>query len=360
MRFSSELYSSPIEDATVPGIDVLSTKMINAANHNYRLGDRLSKFTFGPVRSRRLGMSLGVNNVPYKTCSYSCIYCQLGRTGNFSIERREFYRWEDIVEDVLKSVEELEGKLDYVTFVPDGEPLLDKSIGKEIEEIKKGISVPIAVITNSSLLFLEECRRDLSEADLVSLKVDAFNERVWRTVNRPHPRLKLNEILYGIEEFSKDYRGKIITETMLVKGFNEERVELEKIASFLQRLNPHRAYISIPVRPPAESYATPPEPEKLVEAYEVFREKLGEGKVELLNLPEPPPPSAHGDPKSWLLSVTSVHPLRLKYALSSLRTISEDPEKVISELEDGQWIRIVEYMGEKFVVRWFKDIRKLE
>ncbi len=147
---------------------------------------------------------------------------------------------------------------------------------------------------------------------------------------------------------------------MLVRGLNDERAELERVASFLRVLSPYKAYISVPVRPPAESFAAPPEPEKLVEAYEVFRRRLGEGRVELLNLPEPPPPSARGDPRSWLLSVTSVHPLRLEYALTSLGSISEDPERIISELEAEGWIKTVEYLGERFVVRWFRERRKAE
>ncbi|MGC8982892.1 MAG: radical SAM protein [Desulfurococcaceae archaeon] len=314
----------------------------------------MPRFTFGPVRSRRLGISLGVNNVPYKTCTYSCIYCQLGRTTNLTIERREFYKWEEVVESVVRSVEELESRIDYVTFVPDGEPLLDKNIGLEIEAIKKKTGIPVAVITNASLLFMDECRRDVAEANVVSLKLDAVSEEVWKKVNRPHPKLKLGEILSGVVEFSKEYRGRLITETVLVKGFNDERRELEKIASFLRVLSPYKAYISIPIRPPAETYATPPEPEKLVEAYEAFRQKLGEERVELLNLPEPPPPPTRGDPKSWLLSVTSVHPLRLEYALSSLRHVSEDPERLIAELEAEGQVRIVEYLGRRFVIRWFR------
>ncbi len=114
-----------------------------------------------------------------------------------------FYQWEEIVEDVLRSVKELGGRIDYITFVPDGEPLLDGGIGLEIERIKMEVDIPVAVITNSSLLFLEECRRDVSEADLMSLKVDAINEGLWKMVNRPHPELKLDEVLHGVAEFSR-------------------------------------------------------------------------------------------------------------------------------------------------------------
>ncbi|HEW64254.1 radical SAM protein [Fervidicoccus fontis] len=318
----------------------------------------MPKYTFGPIISRRLGLSLGVNNIPYKTCSYSCIYCQLGRTENFSIERREFYNWKEIVNDVERTVNELNGKVDYITFVPDGEPLLDKNIGIEISEIKKRVSPKVAVITNSSLLYLEGARSDLSESDLASVKVDATREDVWRRINRPHPKLSLSSILDGIKEFSKTYRGKLITETMLVDGVNSETKSIEEVASFINSINPAKAYISIPVRPPAEQFVKSPSPDKLVEAHEIFKRILGEEKVELLNLPEPPPPSAHGSSEDWILSVTSVHPQKLEYALNALSGITNDPEGVIARLEAEGMIKTVEYAGSKFIVRWFENRKK--
>jgi wyosine [tRNA(Phe)-imidazoG37] synthetase (radical SAM superfamily) len=218
----------------------------------------LLRFVFGPVRSRRLGLSLGVNNIPYKTCSYSCIYCQLDRTLNLTAGRGEFFDWRDIVGEVVEYFRGLGGGVDYITFVADGEPLLDKSIGRESEWIKRETSTPIAVLTNASLLYLDEARSDLREADLVSLKVDAVSEDVWRTVNRPYPTLKLGRILERIVEFARGFKGTIITETMLVRRFNDGGVEFEKIAEFLRELSPRNAYIAISVRPPAESFVLPP------------------------------------------------------------------------------------------------------
>ncbi|WP_434731273.1 radical SAM protein [Thermogladius sp. KZ2Tp1] len=312
------------------------------------------RYVFGPVTSRRLGVSLGVNNVPYKTCSYSCIYCQLGKTTNLTVERRVFYDWRDVVGDVVRAVNEFRGRIDYVTFVPDGEPLLDKNIGLEIRKIKESVYPRVAVITNSSLLHLEDARMDLLEADLVSVKIDAVDENVWRRINRPHPKLSLSSILDGVKEFAKSFRGVLITETMLVDKVNADAAIMERVASFIKLINPAKAYISIPIRPPAEHFARPPSPEKLVEVYEIFRKMLGEGKVELLNTPEPPPPSAHGSPEDWILSTASVHPIRLEHALNSLKAISEDPEELIAKLEAEGKIKIVEYAGSKFIVRCFE------
>jgi wyosine [tRNA(Phe)-imidazoG37] synthetase (radical SAM superfamily) len=318
----------------------------------------VSKYTFGPVISRRLGKSLGVNNIPYKTCTYSCTYCQLGRTEDFTIERRSFYDWREIVSDVVKTVNDINKEVDYITFVPDGEPLLDINIGLEIDGIKKEESIPVAVITNSSLLYLKECREDLFEANLVSVKVDSVEEKSWRKINRPYPKLSFDKVLEGIEEFSKQFKGKLITETMLIEGSNTDREDIDSVALFIKKLNPYKAYISIPIRPPAEAFVKPPEPVKIVEAHEIFNERLGEGKVELLNLPEPPPLSVHGDPATWLLSVTSVHPQRIEYAINSLKSVVEKPEELIAKLESEGLIRIVEYSGSKFVVRWFEKEKK--
>jgi len=311
------------------------------------------KHVFGPVMSRRLGRSLGINNIPYKTCTYSCIYCQLGRTRNLSIERRAFYSPEEVVSEVSEFINNVDEKVDYVTFVPDGEPLLDIRIGQEIAEIKKSVSKPIAVLTNASLLFREDVRKDLLDADLVSVKIDALTEDTWKKVNRPHPGLKLADILKGIKEFAGMFKGKLVTETMLVNEFNTSPEELKLIVDFIRDLEPWRAYIAIPVRPPAEVYAKPPPPERLVEAYTLFADKLGEDHVELLNLPEPPELSVYGNPEVWLLNLVSVHPLRLSHAVRVLEKVVDDPEGLIRKLIDKHEISVVTFADEKFIVRRF-------
>lgn len=309
----------------------------------------MPRYVFGPVASRRLGRSLGVNNIPYKVCSYSCVYCQLGRTTDLAVERRCFFSWRDIVLEVVRAVERLNGAVDYITFAPDGEPLLDSCLGLEVGGLKK-VGIPIAILTNSSLLYLEGARADLAEADLVSIKVDAVSEWLWRSINRPHRALELGDVLGGIEEFSKNFRGKLVTETMLVNGFNTDTVELEGIATFIARLNPHKAYIAVPVRPPAESFVEPPL-EKLVEAHQIFSKHLERDRVELLNTPEPPQLKAWGKPAEWVLSTASVHPLRLEHALKALEELVEDPEELIARLVREGYIELVDYLGEKFLIK---------
>lgn len=314
------------------------------------------KYVFGPVYSRRLGRSLGVNHVPYKVCTYSCIYCQLGRTTSCAITRRPFYEPREIINEVFRFINEAENAVDYVTFVPEGEPLLDRNIGLMIMEIRRFSRKPIAVLTNASLLFLEDARKDLLEVDFVSVKVDAIRENTWRNVNRPCLNLSLRRVLDGIVEFAREFRGRLATETMLVNGYNTATEELELIADFIKTLNPWKAYISIPVRPPAEPYAVPPRPEVLVEAYLTFSGRLGESRVELLNLPEPPEFRVHGDPETWLLNLVSVHPLRLEYALKALKDVVENPEDLVHKLSLEEKVRVVVFEGKEFIVRTYKQV----
>ncbi|MEM4665535.1 MAG: hypothetical protein QW271_07320, partial [Sulfolobales archaeon] len=275
-------------------------------------------------------------------------------------ERRPFFEVNQVVNEVHAFIDRFDSEVDYVTFVPDGEPLLDIRIGETISRIKEVTSKPIAVITNSSLLYLEEARADIAYADLVSIKIDSVLCRSWKAVNRPHPDLKLENVLAGVEEFAKSFKGRLVTETMLVEGFNTSAEELEQISSYIRKINPVKAYIAVPVRPPAESYVKPPEPSKLVEAYTLFTKALGEDRVELLNLPEPPEYKVYGDSETWLLNLVSVHPLRLNYAVRALERIVEDPLAVIEKLKMRGEIRVVIYEGEDFIVRAFNNQRLLK
>ena len=231
---------------------------------------------FGPIPSRRLGRSLGINNIPPKVCSYSCVYCQVGRTVKMQIERQAFYRPDELLKDVEKKINEVRKageSIDYLTFVPDGEPPLDVNLGREIDLLKP-FGFKIAVITNASLIWRDEVKNDLMKADWVSLKVDAVNEDVWRKVNRPHRSLQLSSILDGMLAFARIYKGELATETMLVKGLNDSPEHAEEIAGFLAQLKPDKAYISIPIRPPAETWVRPPDEDVINAFYQIFNKKL--------------------------------------------------------------------------------------
>jgi len=272
----------------------------------------MNTLAFGPVPSRRLGRSLGINNIPAKTCSYSCIYCQVGKTSKLTTERQYFYKVNDVFREIKNRVHEStlrEERIDYVTFVPDGEPTLDLNLGKETAVLKK-IAFPIAILTNSSLVWRNDVKSDLLGADYVSLKVDAVSEDFWRRINRPHKSLKLTTILEGITEFAEVFEGTLVSETMLVGGVNYGN-EFEKIAGFLKRLKRlDKAYIATPTRPPTEKWVKPAKEETINTAFQVFSKKLGAGRVEYLVGYEGNAFASTGDVVEDILSITAVHPMR--------------------------------------------------
>jgi wyosine [tRNA(Phe)-imidazoG37] synthetase (radical SAM superfamily) len=265
---------------------------------------------FGPVPSRRLGRSLGINNIPPKTCTYSCVYCQLGRTLTMQVGRRAFYEPEMVVSDVSAQVtraREAGESIDYLTFVPDGEPTLDIHLGREIERLRP-LGLPIAVISNASLIWRQDVRQDLMGADWVSLKVDAVEEAVWRQIDRPHGRLDLSSILDGALEFAREYGGELVTETMLLAGINDGEKHLRAVASHLADLKPARTYLSISTRPPAEAWVQVPDEQTLNRAYQILSEKVR--PVEYLIGYEGNAFAFTGDVEGDLLSITAVHPMR--------------------------------------------------
>lgn len=313
---------------------------------------RLS-LAFGPVYSRRLGWSLGVRNVPAKNCSYNCVYCQAGRTTRLAAARTPFYPPQMLLRDVEEKLEEVEaagGRVDYISFVPEGEPTLDARLGKEID-LLKGLGKPIAVFTNSSLLWLPDVREDLEEADLVNVKVDAAREETWRRVNRPHPSLRLSEVLRGLREFASRYRGRLLAETMLVGGVDYGD-ELDEIARIVAGLDPHKAYVAVPVRPPAEQIP-PPTEETVLALYSKLEKLLGPGRVETLTGLPPADLEALTDPQRDILEAAGVHPLRVEEARRLLDAAGAD-WSVVEELVGRGLLRVAEYGGHRFLVRRLK------
>jgi len=309
----------------------------------------------GPVPSRRLGKSLGINNIPDKVCSYACVYCQIGRTLRMEIERRSFYPPGLVFEEVKRKVEEAKEKgehIDYLTFVPDGEPTLDANLGKEIEMLKS-FNIPLAILTNSSLIWREDVREDLLKLDFVSLKLDAVTEDLWRKINRPHKTLKLDKILEGMLEFRKEFKGKLVTETMLIDGINYGD-EFKKIAEFLRELNPDIAYIAVPTRPPWEKWVKPAREEVINLAFQTFAEAIGEEKVEYLIGYEGNAFAFTGNVEEDILSITAVHPMREDALKELLKKANAGWDVVKKLIAEGKLIEL-EYEGKKFYMRKLKS-----
>jgi wyosine [tRNA(Phe)-imidazoG37] synthetase (radical SAM superfamily) len=308
------------------------------------------RLAFGPVPSRRLGQSLGINNIPPKTCSYSCVYCQVGRTLELQANRRTFYPPADIVAAVAARVDRLRQRnerIDALTVVSDGEPTLDRNLGALIGSLKP-LGIRTAVITNASLLAHAEVRAELAAADWVSLKVDAVHERIWRRLNSPHGTLDLARILRGVLEFSCSYPGELVTETMLVEGYNDEEEHLREVASFLAVVKPARAYLAVPLRPPAKAAARVPAESVINGAVQLLQQRLR--RVEYLIGYEGNAFAATGDAIEDLLAITAVHPMRREAVADLLARCDTDWSVIHALIARGAIVEHT-YRGETFYLR---------
>ncbi|MBN2053683.1 radical SAM protein [bacterium] len=265
---------------------------------------------FGPVPSRRLGRSLGINNIPAKMCTYACVYCQVGATTTMTLSRRACYPPEDLIEEArtrLRQADERREQVDYLSLVPDGEPTLDKNLGKLIIGLKT-LGPKVAVITNATLLDDPRVRSELAAADWVSVKIDTLDPVAWHRLNRPHGRLDLPRLVTGIQRFVLEYDGFLATETMLVAGFNDDPGQVTSVARLLGRLRPDCAYLAAPIRPPLMQTIRPPSRERFARAHELFSAAVE--NVECLLHPETDDFGSTGNAEQDLLAITAVHPMR--------------------------------------------------
>jgi wyosine [tRNA(Phe)-imidazoG37] synthetase (radical SAM superfamily) len=312
---------------------------------------------FGPVPSRRLGQSLGINIVPAKTCSYGCVYCQVGRTNAMQIRRQFFYDPELVHEVVHNKVEQTLAageRIDYLSFVPDGEATLDINLGREIDMLRD-LDIEIAVFTNASIIDDPDVQHELSRADVVSLKVDAVRERAWRAVDRPHGKLQLDAILEGMREFTKLFAGRLLTETLLVRGANDGDDDLVATADVVARLQPDVAYLSIPTRPPSEDWVRAPDEETIHRAYQIFADRLG--NVECLLGLETGSFGYTGDVEGDILGVTAVHPMPAASVRELLKKANEDWSVVEKLLAEGKIVKLT-HNGEEFYFRKLPKVKR--
>jgi wyosine [tRNA(Phe)-imidazoG37] synthetase (radical SAM superfamily) len=271
------------------------------------------------------------------------------------IERQAFYGPDELLRDVEKKIAEVRKageSIDYLTFVPDGEPTLDINLGSEIDLLKP-FGFKIAVITDASLIWRDDVRTDLMKADWVSLKVDAVNEGVWRQVNRPHRSLQLSSILDGMIKFARLYHGELATETMLVKGLNDSPEHAAEIADFLAQLKPDKAYISIPIRPPAERWVRPPDEKVINVFYQIFSKKVK--WVEYLIGEEGNAFASTGNVAEDLLSITAVHPMR-EEAVRELLARANADASIIHQLLARGLLFETEYENKKFYLRRLPEL----
>ena len=301
---------------------------------------------FGPVQSRRFGMSLGINNLPPKTCSYACVYCQLGRTHPLTISRKAFSDPNAIKEAVQKRLGELEIQPNTITFVSNGEPTLDSNLGEHIAALRE-FGIPVAVINNASLVWHKDVRAALMAADMVSLKIDAVDPAIWHQINRPHGRLHLARILTGVLSFAQDYTGRLLSESMLVAGVNDAHEHILSLAEFTAALQPEIAYLALPLRAPAEEWVQAPDTEKLEQILVTFSGIFPRSAL-MADLPETGM-RVSDEPIKALLRTIKVHPMEKSEVIAYLKE-NDLSEETLKELVDQEKVRASQHKGKTFYV----------
>lgn len=297
------------------------------------------KYLFGPIPSRRLGLSLGISPILKKTCNYSCVYCQLGRTHKMTNERQEYVPVEKILEEFRVFLQR-DHAYDVVTLVGEGEPSLALNLGQLITALQELTDKPIAVITNSALLSEEEVRTALMPADIVLPSLDAYDEESFRKVNRPYGRIKFPEVFAGLRLFSQEYQGQLWVELMLVNGLNDDQYALLQLKELIDRLKYDRLYLNIPVRAPAESWVTPPSPEVVQKAARLF------GAMTIDALAEGSFYSEIKDDYEAVKSIIARHPLN-QHEIEGFLTSRHCPDaaSVWLRLRQNKDVEVVSYKG---------------
>ena len=283
---------------------------------------------YGPAPSRRLGQSLGVDLVPYKTCTYDCIYCQLDRTTHKTTQRAEWVPHQDIVAQIR---ERLDPPPDYITLAGSGEPTLYASIGQLIAGIKEMTSIPVAVLTNGSLLWQPDIRRSLAQADLVMPSLCAGTEYLFKYVNRAHANITFDKMIEGLIQFRLEFKGQYWLEVFVLSGVTTVEAQVENLARCIERINPDRVQVNTVVRPPVEGYATPV-PQKRLEQIARQLHETGEVIAEYVpGLQVIPGSGAHrGD----ILSLLERRPCSLADLACGLSLYPHEVSSYVEELRD--------------------------
>jgi wyosine [tRNA(Phe)-imidazoG37] synthetase (radical SAM superfamily) len=301
---------------------------------------------YGPVPSRRLGQSLGVDPIPFKTCNYNCVYCQLGRTRPLVCERGEYGKVEEILAQVSDAVSvRAAGEIDHVTLVGQGEPTLHTGLADIIRGIKELTAIPIAVVTNGSLLCRPEVREELALSGVVLPSLDAATQRGFRRINRPCPRMRIEEIVEGMAAFCQSFAGQVWVEVMLVRGLNDDASCLSGLHDALEQIRPDRVQVNVPVRPPAEPWVKVPGDETVAHAQAL----LGETVEVVAPYAGTFGLDGQGGIVEAVLAVIRRHPMREVRLLDTLMHFS--PGRVrgtLTDLEATGQARRREYRGEAF------------
>ncbi|MBU5269924.1 radical SAM protein [Clostridium cochlearium] len=299
------------------------------------------KYIYGPIPSRRLGLSLGVSPIPKKFCNYSCIYCQIGVTHNLTNTRREFFPLEDIINEFKRYISS-DKNFDVVSIVGEGEPTLYSKLGELIISLKKLTDKPIAVITNTGLLYDKNVQEELLNADIVLPSMDFFSQESFKALHRPYGRLDFQKSYNGLVEFSKKFKGELWLEVMLIEDINSSKEDLLKLKELIKNINYSKIYINTAVRPPAESWVKPASKETIDFAVELL------DGISIDNLSDGNFISEIKDNYEAILSIIKRHPMNqheLKGFLLGRKLTNKEIENLFLRLEEDKNIEILEYKG---------------
>jgi wyosine [tRNA(Phe)-imidazoG37] synthetase (radical SAM superfamily) len=300
------------------------------------------KYVYGPVPSRRLNFSLGVDLVPYKNCTLDCIYCQIGRTTHKSVERKSFAPIENVIKEIKKSISEVHA-INFITFSGSGEPTLNSDIGTIINEVKKMTSIPVAVLTNGTLLFREDVQKDLLKADVVLPSLDAASQKIFRSINRPHGSLKIEAVIGGLKQFRKIYNGQIWLEIMLLRGLNNNNGELHKLKKAVSAIKPDKIHLNTSSRPPSEIFAIP------LDLFELTTIKnFLNNNCEVIADFHKKRPGRIKDVDNFIIEMTKRRPIT-SLDIANILGISEaNAEKILAKLEAVRKIKETHYENKKY------------
>ena len=307
------------------------------------------KYIFGPVSSKRLGQSLGVDLLPPKSCTWNCVYCQLGKTRKFVIERQEFFPREEILQEIREALVLHKG-LDWITFVGSGETMLYRGIGWLIAEVKKLTTTPVAVITNGSLLYLPEVREELLQADAVLPSLNAGSEALHNQIDRPAVGLSYQQHIDGLVAFRREYKGRLWIEVMLLGGINDSDEALRDLAAVLKKINPDMVHLVLPTRPAPEQEVHLPSEERIERAIAILSEVTTmvhplKGSMDLKGAP---------DLLHAVTDIVSRHPVQQRELQKAIEECyageSEKASEVMQEMLATGRFKLVDHNGEPYWV----------
>lgn len=315
---------------------------------------KTDRYTYGPVPSRRLGFSLGIDIIPFKICSYDCVYCQLGKTKNKVLLRKEYTPADDVLADIKKALKN-DVRIDFLTFSGSGEPTLHKNIGYLIREIKKLTTIPVAVLTNGSLLHLPEVRDDLVNADVVIPTLCTADEDVFRSIHRGHNTLDLSKIINGYIDFRRVFKGQIWLEVMIVRGVNDKPEQIKRLKREIERINPDKIHLNTVVRPPSESAAQAVSHDKLQELKDILCSKT----EIVVDFSKTAKQIKNENTLEMILAIISRRPITADDLAKTMNLSSNEILKCIETLLQNGKVKISEHEGRKFyTIRGIDDRTK--